>query len=340
MPTHRWDPVATPPRTLVRPVAVDPRGITGPTRHEVRRAWRRTSRGLWVPHSAPTGLPEQRILEQSMRLPAGGAVTGWAALRLHRAAFFDGLADDGTTPLPVPLCVGPTGNVRGDAAVTLSYERLEDDEVVVRQGVRVTTPQRALFDAMRAVVLRSSVAAMDMAAAARLVSIRRMRTYAEAHGSWRRASALFEALDLASEHSRSPRESALRLVWVLDAGFPSPLANCPVHDHDGRLLGVADLLDVEAGLAVEFDGAEHRGAARHTRDVAKDEAFRGRRLEVTRVTGIDLLDPEAVVRRLRAARGRARFEPAAQRLWVARPPRDDLHDRLEELDRRIRDHEA
>ena len=42
-----------------------------------------------------------------MRLPAVGAVTGWAACRLHGAAFFDGLAPDGVTPLPVPLAVGP-----------------------------------------------------------------------------------------------------------------------------------------------------------------------------------------------------------------------------------------
>ena len=34
--------------------------------------------------------------------------------------------------------------------------------------------------------------------------------------------------------------------------------NCPVHDRSGRLLGIADLLDEEAGLVVEFDGADHR----------------------------------------------------------------------------------
>ena len=34
--------------------------------------------------------------------------------------------------------------------------------------------------------------------------------------------------------------------------------NCPIQDLAGNLLGIADLLDEEAGLAVEFDGADHR----------------------------------------------------------------------------------
>ena len=96
----------------------------------------------------------------------------------------------------------------------------------------------------------------------------------------------------------------------IDAGLPRLEPNCPVLDRHGTLLGIADLLEPLAGLAIEFDGADHRGRARHTRDVAKDEAFRSLGLEVTRVTGTDLRDRDLVVRRLVAARRRARFEPA------------------------------
>src|SRR3954447_802486 len=65
------------------------------------------------------------------------------------------------------------------------------------------------------------------------------------------------ALDLASEDSRSPNETRMRLVWVLDAGLPVPAVNQPVYDLDGRLLGVADLLDVAAGVVGEYDGEDH-----------------------------------------------------------------------------------
>lgn len=56
---------------------------------------------------------------------------------------------------------------------------------------------------------------------------------------------------LASEHSRSPNETRTRLIYLLDAGLPTPLVSCPIRDRAGRLLGIADLFDPVAGLAVE-----------------------------------------------------------------------------------------
>lgn len=249
------------------------------------------------------------------------------------------MGDDGSTELPIPLALGPAGNVRGDARLLLGYEPLPQAAVVLRQGLRVTTPLRALFDELRGLGLREGVVALDMAMAARLVSVERLREYTDAHGRWRRSTRIRPVLELASEHSRSPRETALRIVWRLDAGLPAPLANCPIHDFDRRLLGVADLLDTEAGLVVEFDGAEHRGAGRHTRDVAKDHSLRQVGLEVTRVTGTDLRDTGLVVRRLCEARHRAAFTPADRRRWQARPPHDDLDAWLDEREAMIRRHE-
>jgi hypothetical protein len=220
----------------------------------------------------PADLPEQRILEQSVRLPDGGAVTGWAALRLHGGNFFDGLAQDGVTALPVPLAVGQDSKMRGDSRVTLSREPLTADEVTLRHGIPCTVVARALVDEMRRPRdLRESVVAMDMAAAALLVSIRRMREYTESRRSWRRACSLPDALDLADERSRSPQESRSRLVWELDAGLRRPMVNQPIWDLDGNLLGIADLLDSEVGLVGEFDGADHRKALRHTQDIARQE---------------------------------------------------------------------
>ena len=115
---------------------------------------------------------------------------------------------------------------------------------------------------------------------------------------------------------------------VLDAHLPAPLVNCPIHDRGGRLLGIADLLDEGAGLVVEFDGAEHRRATRQTADVKKEDRLRRVGLEVARVTGLELPDRPMVVERLLAARSRAAFLPPEQRSWVARPPAEDLHQRI------------
>lgn len=126
MAQHRWDPLCGVAEALVRPVRVDPSGISGPTKRQASRVhWRSTSLGFHVPVDTDFGRPEQRILEQSVRLPEGGAVTGWAACRLHRAAFFDGLGRDGVTPKPVPLALGPTGNIGDGRSLYLDGDRVE-----------------------------------------------------------------------------------------------------------------------------------------------------------------------------------------------------------------------
>lgn len=318
----------------MRPVRVDPSGRDGPTRHQAAGpTWVRTSTGFYVPAGTPRDRPEQRILEQSMRLPAGGAVTGWAACRLARAAFFDGLARDGLTRLPVPLAVGPDGRLRADGDAVATYDRIDEGEVVEVCGIPALTALRATFDAMRlAADVREAVVALDMMAAARRMSLRRLASYADLRAGAHGIAKVRAAVPLASEHSRSPNETRLRLCWVLDAGLPPPLVNCPVYGDGGALLGIADLLDDEAGLAVEFDGADHRSAGQHTRDVAKEDAFRRHGIEVARVTGADLWDRELVVDRLREARGRARFEPATTRRWEPRPEPDVLDRLLDQQD--------
>jgi hypothetical protein len=246
---------------------------------------------------------------------------------MHRAGFFDGLAADRRTVLPVPLALGPSGRIRRDDQVALSYEPLPPVEVVVREGVRCTTVDRATFDEIRRVRdLREAVVVMDMAAAALLTSIARMRAYLADRTGWRRASLAAEALELANEHSRSPNETRTRLIYELAAGLPRPLVNQEVWGVEGTLLGIADLLDPVAGLVGEFDGADHRSARRHTQDIRREEAFRRHGLEMFRVTGLDLREPARVVERIRFHRARALWLPPERRTWTIEPPRGWLGD--------------
>lgn len=268
-------------------------------------------------------------MEQSMRLPAGGAVTGWASLGLAGATYFDGLREDGRGVRPVTLAVGARPSFRVTAGADVSREPLPADEVVIRQGIASTAVWRALFDELRALdELRERVVAMDMAAAAELASISQMRAYVARHTSWRRSRRLPHALELASEESRSPTETRLRLLWQLDAGLPPPLVNRPLLDRRNRQVCVPDLLDPEAGLVVEYDGAEHRTAARHTRDVRREDACRRLGLEYAAVTGIDMRDRDLVVDRILAARRRARFEPVEDRAWRVAPAPESLDQRF------------
>lgn len=133
MPDEHWDPRCSPPRSLARPVPVDPDGQRGPTKGQAAgRSWRRSSRNLYVPAAVDSSAPEQRIAEQAARIEPGGVVTGWAACRLLGARFFDGLALDALTPRPVLALPAPGSRTRSDADLRVSREPVTQDEIQVR----------------------------------------------------------------------------------------------------------------------------------------------------------------------------------------------------------------
>lgn len=333
---HVWQPRAQTPPRLVRPVRVDPAGVSGPTKPRAAGPrWRRTSAGYYVPAEVRDDVPEQRILEQSMRLPPGGAVTGWAACRLLGANLLDGLAPDGRTRLRVPLWVGDLVQLTEDDKVSVHRDLLRTDEITVRHGIACARPLRAVFDEARfAADEREAAVAIDMAAAAELVSLQQIARYLLTKAGTRGVRQVRAALELADEGSRSPNESRLRLIWMIDVGRPRPLVNQPVFDPSGRLLGIADLLDPEVGVVGEYDGADHRSARRHSADVDREARLRNAGLEVFRVTGPDLARPALVADRIRDALRRAANQ-RARRTWTLEPPDDwpvelPLHVRLEQ----------
>jgi hypothetical protein len=317
-----WTARCSPPRHLVRPVRIDPTGTRGPTRGQARsKKWRQTSRGFHVPASADPTVPEQRILEASVLLPEGGAVTGWAGCRWRGAGYFDGLRPDGRTPAQVPLAVGPRHNPRERQGVRLLRDRLDPGEVTLVRGIPCATAERSLFDEMRAAGgVREAVVAMDMMAAAELTSISRMRRYSGGKAGWNGRPKVEAALDLAVEDSLSPNETRMRLAWVLDAGLPAPMCNQPVFDLRGSLIGIADLLDPVAGVVGEYDGAAHRGARRHRRDVMREDRFRRAGLEYFKVVGPDLAEVDVLVERMVTTRQRAKLLPRSGRSWTLTPP--------------------
>lgn len=338
-----WTPTCTPPEGLVRPRPLDPEGLKGPTRGAARR-WRRTSHAHYVPAEVDGDVPEQRVLEQSVRLGPAGAVTGWAALRLHGAAYFDGRGTDGRDIEPVPL-VSPDRQLRTTPAASVRRAALDPVEAVVRQGVRCTTVERALLDEVRRVRdLESAMVAVDMACAAELTSRRRMGWYLGGLPGAPGVERARLAVALADDASASPRESRTRWVWVQEAGLPRPRCNRPVFGADGTFLGVPDLLDVEAGVVVEFDGADHLTASRRRRDEQRAEAMRAHGLEYVTVLEPDLHERDRLVERMRLAwaRGHARRDRDPWLSWTCRVPAGwptalPLDDRLHLADLRAAD---
>jgi hypothetical protein len=316
---RRNDAYCERPGDLVVPMRIDPTGEAGPTRHQVAGPrFRQTSPGLYVPAEVEAGVVEQRILEQGMRIRKHGAVTGWAALRWRGAAYFSGLDAEGEE-LPVPLAVG-LARLREDPRVAISQAQMARTEYTSVAGIQCASVQRALFDEMRwAAGDRAATVALEKATAARLISVGLMSTYVAQRPAWTGVEQVRRALALGSNDSRSPQETLMRLVWLLDARLTPPLCNVPVFTKQGRLIGYPDLLDVELGVIGEYNGAEHVLPERRRRDAARDQDFRNHGLECFAVVGGELSDRYAVSRRMLDACERAKAADRP-RSWTLTPP--------------------
>ena len=321
----RWALIAPPVSGLVCPVPVD--GAGGPTRGKARGSrWRCPYPGLAVPSSVSDELVEQRILEAYVGAGHGVVVTGWAGLRLRGGGFFDGLARDGATRLPVPIAANGR-RIEPRAGVLLTRDRIPEDEVTLVHGIRCATAERSLFDEIRRVPgLRDQVVAADMAFAGELTSIRRMRRYRWTRYWYRDVRRLDRVLPLASEHARSRPEVEFRLIWVQDAGWDAPLVNRGVTDLDGRCVGIPDLLDVRRGVAGEFAGAGHRDIDQHESDVGRAADLREVGLEIVEVVRRDFDHPDRILRRMDQAAERAAGRPRRFQLSPPSPSLDDILD--------------
>lgn len=305
---------------LTLPVGVDARGDSGPTPDQARGSgWRRTSRGLYVPQELTRLDPEQRILEVACALRRG-AVTGWAALRWAGGTWFHGLEADGTTPRPVP--VASALHLRTPPGASVTEERLSPADVTALDGVVITSHVRSVFNAMRAAGNAwEACAVAEMAMFNDLIDSEELRSYVAHHPRYIGVDLARAPLPRLEENAWSPQEVWMRKVWIVDAGLPRPLCNRPVFDRDGRLVGVPDLLDEEAGVVGEYDGVVHLAAPQRAKDVRREAAFRALGLEyVTMLAGDSGALPELVARIL-AARSRARFAGVRKRHWTVGQPR-------------------
>lgn len=255
-----------------------------------------------------------------MRVCGYGAVSGWASLRWQGANFFDGTGPSGRA-LPVPILRAGGGPRLNTPQSIISRAELGPEEHAMVRGLRCATPNRALFDEIRrAGSVRMGVVAVDMTLAAALTTLDSMCEDVVHRQAWTGVPLVREVMALASPHSRSPQESRMRLIWLLDAGLPDPLVNQPVFNTAGRLLGIPDLFDASTGLVGEYDGADHKDRDRHRRDVARAERFRNHGLEYFEVVGGDMTNRALCVERMLSAQRRASRISAADRGWTLEQP--------------------
>ncbi len=283
--------------------------------------WRRASYGHYV-HVERKSTAAQWIVDQCPKLPDGGAIAGWAAAFIHGVDWLDGTDPHTGKPWPVPLCVGARIHRRTTASVRYVRDRLPAEDVVWRHGLPVTHPLRTAFDTARwAPSLDEAVVYLDAMAHFRLVEPAALAAYLAVRPRCIGLRQAREALSLTSPAVRSPWESRIRMVYMLEAGLPQPLVNPSIFDRRGRLLGIADLLDEEAGLVLEYDGGGHRERRQHNADNEREEALESAGLVVVRADSFDYRDKRAkLVERMIDGRRRGMLRNRRLDRWTLATP--------------------
>lgn len=306
---------------VVVPVRRDDSGRRGPTKGAARGPrWRRTSRGLYVAAGVDGTRTEQRIVEAAAVLPPYGGVTGWAALRWAGGHWFPGTAASGL-PLDVCLATG-CADVRPQRGIAVSAESLAPDDLTEVDGVPLTIAVRSVgFEMRHAASVTDAVTIADMAAYDDLVSLAELGRFLSSELPRTGIVQARAALDLATENAWSPMEVRTRIFWQLHAGLPPLWCNVPVFDGSGRHLATPDLLDVEAGVVVEYNGDLHLDAARRRADRDREEMLRRLGLQFVEVVRSDFAQPLVLAARMARARRAGLVTPADQRRWTVEQPR-------------------
>jgi hypothetical protein len=262
-------------------VGVTDGGLRGPL-------WTPSNRGLWAWSATDRSVARERILRAAPLVRGGGAIGGWAAALMHGHSDLDGVDPDGQE-LPVLLCLPRRSRSRRTRDVRVFRSDLDDDEVIDVAGVPVTSVVRTCADLARLTVPPvEAVVAVDVMARCSAELLDATGDWTTRHQGWAGVRRARRVLRLARAGALSPPESRLRMLWVLEAELPMPLVNPEIVDDDGCSRGVVDLLDVEAGLVGEYDGAHHATADQRSIDHARREQLQRAGLRVVQHTGRDL----------------------------------------------------
>lgn len=253
-------------------------------------AWRRLCQG-WYRWVGCQLTDEVRLTPVARGLPEGFAFAGVAAARLH------GL----DVPLPArPEVIVPVPAVDSQRVeAVVRRVNLDPGEIVWRRGFPVTGALRTWFDVAGRLPLTEAVVTLDQALGGRLIELRALEAYVDAHVGANGILQARRAVALAEPRSESPMESRLRLLLVL-GGLPRPEAQVELRTPGGRFVARVDLYYPEPGVALEYDGENHRD--RMVMDNRRQNGVQELGIRVLRYTGPDLRErPEAVVAEVRTA---------------------------------------
>jgi hypothetical protein len=212
---------------------------------------RRVLRGVFVRSELPDTV-ELRACAASLVLSPTSVITDRTAAWIHGVDILV-FAEHDVLP-PVESCVVRWNSRSRREGVDGRTRDLAPGDIMVINGVRVTTPLRTALDLGCHLHRRDALAALDMFM--RMHGLTREQLAAEAGRYFRRRGVvqLRQLIPLADRRAESARESWTRLE-VIDAGLPCPEPQFWIHI-DGVPTYRLDLAYPRLRVAVEYDGDE------------------------------------------------------------------------------------
>lgn len=176
-----------------------------------------------------------------------GVIAGRSAAALHGAKWVDGR-------LPAQIL---WDNRHAPAGIETWSDAVDDDEVTIVDGMRVTTPARTALDIARRSGFGAGVASLDALARATRLSMADVEGLAVRYGGRRGIRKARRVLRLVDPGAESPRETWLRLL-LIRAGFPAPATQIPVRNEYGMLAAVLDMGWEDLRIGADYEGDHHR----------------------------------------------------------------------------------
>ncbi|GAA1911020.1 DUF559 domain-containing protein [Williamsia serinedens] len=259
-------------------------------------------RGVYAEAASPLTAVET-IRAGWLRAGPDSVVAGVSAAVLHGGTFFD----HGAT---VELIRPPTGQGRRFNDVRIHRTEVNPADVVVIDGMPVTSPIRTAFDLGRRTPAWLALAHLDDLTRATDFDHMDLWRFVVAHPAVRNIRQLRGLVPWIDAGAESSGESWTRFL-MLDGGLPKPETQVKVYDEAGVIIAKFDLAYRREKIGVEFDGFEyHYSEDQRLSNAARDRQTAALGWHTERRNSVQLSgDPGGFLAQLRGlldARGRRR----------------------------------
>ncbi len=254
------------------------------TRSDLSRRFRRVYRDVYI--------NETQELTAAVKAEAAWLATGATATLggVSAAAVFGTRWLDAREPAELFR-----SSRRKHPGIVVHSDLLDEDEVVLVRGMRVTCPVRTAFDVGRSRLPATAIPILDALSRATGFKPADVDCLARSKSGVRGVRRLRALLPLVDGGAESPQETRLRLI-VVRAGLPQPQTQIRFPDLRIRV----DMGWPEWKVALEYDGVQHwADAAQRAWDIERIALLESAGWVVIRVSAAMLARPSLIVQRVR-----------------------------------------